>query len=172
MSQNKDIVLSILPVLSNADLVEIRTAVQALIGIPDTAQNLRYSSRAEMMCSALRFVFRRKVNGYNVPPFTVLQKKKTVCAAIVKSAEMVDFYLNEWFKSETIQTTQRIAMYRLFAGLTIDWLMRADIPPSVQSVCQNADKFAALIDVAFPGYVRSGNAKLILCRDAFGSIEL
>lgn len=161
MSNHKQLILKTLPLLGQDDLRMIIESAKALLQDAPLAAEARHQERhTEMMWSALTDVFRERAKQ-QVSPYHVVKKGKLV-VELRRAVDHIDLLLNEWLAPQRAQTVERFAFYKLFARLTFDWLRRANVPPSPTSLCRNADKFAGLVDNAFPGYVQAGQARLIV----------
>jgi hypothetical protein len=52
-----------------------------------------------------------------------------------------------------LKQSHRVAWYRLYLALTKRYLARHEVPVTLKTLCQHADKFSSLVDASFPGYV-------------------
>lgn len=55
-----------------------------------------------------------------------------------------------------------IGIFHLYAELVVNYLKKSRVPVSLKTSLQHVDKFAGLVDDAFPGYVESGCISMVV----------
>lgn len=96
----------------------------------------------------------------------ILRKSSKSTYTFVSAAfGRVDTVADELIKASKLNVSKqvlRLKIYNLYADVVCSWLSEHDIAVSLKQVLSQSNRFIALLDDSFPGYVGSGNIDLIL----------
>lgn len=99
----------------------------------------------------------------SVAPLNVLQQSQPQQYSQVKKlAGQLAECASEWNTDNTRQRNFSIGIYHLYVQLVVEYLQGARVPISVKAVLQHGDKFAGLVDRAYPDYIKAGLMPLIV----------
>jgi len=145
-----------LDTLSVADLRRVADTASALL-VSKTArgQSEELSLLYAGMQEAYRDVCKRSPRGKG------LQDNK-IKAQLVKALASIDDFLDHTYTGGRPAKQQRLALYRLFAGLVIKHLGDAGVIVTLNTLAANMEKAPSLINKNFPGYAQSGLLSWVL----------
>ena len=151
MTLTKDQIIGALPTLSQSDLTAIKAVTVALLGhgLPDA------------------------VNGPNGPSAWLFEALAGVLGVSYglqsgsakqfnKSAPVFLKFVEEHFSSSLTKKVNGVAVMRTLLMLIIDDLKGRGVPVSLGSVIVNMPRMPEVFDTAFPNYLSSGLAALII----------
>lgn len=105
----------------------------------------------------------RKHNGTRVPPsMSYLRRSSPRTARAVRKAEQTIRDQLSGMMNDEPSHNDMLAACHVYAELTIDNLQRLNIPITLRTLSNQAERFPALFDAAFPGYVQSGLMRWVL----------
>lgn len=167
MSELDDI-RSLIVVLPKKDLPEVKKLLDSLLQKTSDAQEKTNDGNLELFYKILQESLKQ-----NTPPLSVLKRNSPKLFTVLKNTNtFIDEYVcNDVAKGKVILRSKSIVFYRLYVELMRRWFIELDIPLSLSAILHNHQKFPALVDRQFPGYVAAGLLLDVLDRSAQGGLS-
>lgn len=156
----KNIILKILPKLSQNDLRQIKTHLDFLLQTTNKVNQLEDKKIFyDIIGSIIYQKTRDRTPFYNI--FIVSKHKKILDHAF----SFINNYFNSITSNIKIKKSTKIVrqkFYMTFAKLIVAYLDRINVPISMSAVLKCVEKFPGLLDSEFPGYLEAGLVEKIL----------
>lgn len=150
----KDKILAALPKLERVDLEAVHAIAGSLLAGATGPSNSAAVPLAPMVFDALVTAIGATMPYSSYSPTATRQFEKRVPDLI----KFLDTHFTGWDRNKVAQ----IAVLRMLFGLIADDLRGRGVKPNIGTMVVNMGRIADVFDGAFPGYLESGIASVVL----------
>ena len=153
---SKDQILGSLPTLTKADLQALQTVIGGLLGNGATKQAPNPNDPQVWLFEALAATLHLRQSYY--PAFMASPVGKT----FNKNAPVALGFMTDVFEVAMGSKTSAIGLMRYLLGLLVADLKVKKVPVTRNSIVSNLIRLPEVFENAYPGYIQSGVAKLVM----------